>query len=108
MTKNFAKCLNSRAGLACAMLALFFGIMVRPDDEAVWNHAQMEMGRATECLLAKYENLRFAYRLAVQLKELSERETAPEKQQKIRKIKLDRELSPNDGMVGRTGSLARL
>ena len=83
MTKNFENCLNSRAGLACAMLVLFFGMIVRPDDDAVWNRAQMEMGRATECLLAKFENVRFAYRLVVQLKELSEKETALERQQKV-------------------------
>jgi hypothetical protein len=108
MTKNFEKYLNSRFCVACAMLALFFGMMVRPDEEAIWNCAQMEMGRATECLLAKYENLRFAYRLAVQLKQLSERETAAEKQQKVRKVKLNRELSPNDSMIGRASSLAGL
>jgi hypothetical protein len=108
MTKNFEKCLSPRAGLACAMLVLFFGMMVRPDDGAVWNRAQMEMGRATECLLAKYENLRFVYRLAVQLKDLSERETAAEKQQKVRKIKLDRELSPDNSMVGCGSSSAGL
>jgi hypothetical protein len=104
MTKNFEKCLNSRAGLAWAMLVLFFGTMVRPDDEAVWNRAQMEVGRATECLLTRYENLRFAYRLAIQLKQLHERETVLERQQKVQRTKLDCKLSPDDRMIGRAGS----
>jgi hypothetical protein len=108
MAKNFENHLNSRAGVTFAMIALFFGMVVRPGDEAVWNRAEMEVGRAKECVLARYENLRFVYRIAVQLKELHARETALEQQQKVRKPKLDRELGPNNSVVRRTGSLARL
>jgi hypothetical protein len=108
MAKNFEKYLKSRAGMTLAMISLFFGIMLRPGDEAVWNRAEMEMGRAKECVLAKYENLRFVYRLALQIKELHAREAELEGQQSIRRTKLNRELGPNNSVVRCGGSLAGL
>jgi hypothetical protein len=94
MTKNLEKYVNYRASVTLAIIVLFFGITMRTGEKAqpaadsdsspstLWSRTEIEIGKAKERVLAKYESVRFVYRLAVQLQELHARETALERRQK--------------------------
>lgn len=82
MTKNLEKYINPRVATAALVsLALFFGTMVRPCVRS-FSLAADETDQIRSRIVEKYQNLRFAYRLAMQLRELHLKESALERQQK--------------------------
>ncbi len=81
MTKNLKRHINSRVVVAVVSFALFFGAMVRPCVESLWLAAD-ETEQIRSRIVEKYQNLRFVYRLAMQVRELHLKESALERQPK--------------------------